>query len=122
MAYSKAGMASCSCSDTKPSTTMTASAIIIIFAAIAALQAVLAVEPNQVEARGRLDVVRLRVSQRELGLAERARADGRPTEAEAHLLRALEATPENGPVLRALSAIAVSGSRCWSASKRSNTA
>lgn len=74
-------------------------------AAMAALQAVLVVEPDQMEARSRLDVVRLRVSQRELGLAESARADGRPAEAEAHLTRALEATPENGPVLRALSAL-----------------
>lgn len=74
-------------------------------AAMSALQTALAVEPNQPDARARLDVVRLRVSQRELALAERARTNGQPAEAEQHLARALDATPENGPVLRALAGL-----------------
>jgi len=74
-------------------------------AALAALQALLVVEPSRADARSRLDAVRLRVSQTELALAERFRAAGQWDEAERHLDAALAATPENGPALRALATV-----------------
>lgn len=74
-------------------------------AAMAALYALLAVVPDHADARGRLDVVRLRVSQSELALAERFRAAGQLDDAERHLANALAATPENSPVLRALASV-----------------
>ena len=46
-------------------------------------------------------VVRLRVAKAELVLAERAKADGKFPEAAVHIERAMEATPQNGAVLRA---------------------
>lgn len=73
--------------------------------ALAALQALLAVDSGRIDARDRLDAVRLRVSQGELTLAERFRAAGQWDDAERHLTKALEATPENGPVLRALATV-----------------
>ena len=52
-------------------------------------------------------LVRLRVSQTELASADRARAAGQTAEAERHVARAREATPESSAVLRALSALAL---------------
>lgn len=77
-------------------------------AALAALQRLLAVDPTRAEARGRVDAVRLRVSQREVALAERFRTAGQWDEAERHLTAALAATPENGPAQRALAAVQLS--------------
>ena len=73
--------------------------------ALAALQALLAVDPNRSDAKGRLDVVRLRVSQVELAEAEKLRAAGQWDGAEAHLTQALAATPENGVALRTLAQV-----------------
>jgi tetratricopeptide (TPR) repeat protein len=69
--------------------------------ALKALTALVAADPARSDAAGRLEVVRLRVANAELALAERARADGKLAEAGLHLQRAMEATPENGAVLRA---------------------
>lgn len=70
--------------------------------ALTALQALFDADPSRTDVRGRLDVVKLRVSQSELAEAEKARAAGQRDVAEAHLQRALDATPENVAVLRAL--------------------
>lgn len=68
--------------------------------ALKALTALNAADPSRPDVAGRLEVVRLRVAQAELVLAERAKADGKLTEAALHIERAMEATPENGAVLR----------------------
>lgn len=73
--------------------------------ALGALKALLAADPSRTEARSRLDIVALRVSQNELAQAERLRSAGQLDEAERHLTSALTATPENGPVLRALATV-----------------
>lgn len=73
--------------------------------ALTALQALLAADPSRADVRGRLDVVRLRVAESELAQAEKARAAGQLDVAEAHLMRALDATPENVAVLRSLAAV-----------------
>lgn len=69
--------------------------------ALKALMALVAADPARPDAASRLEVVRLRVANAELALAERARADGKLTDASLHLQRAMDATPENGAVLRA---------------------
>ena len=68
-----------------------------------ALTALIAADPTRKDAVARLEVVRLRVAQAELVLSDRAKADGKFAEAELHLQRAMEATPENGAVFRASS-------------------
>ena len=73
--------------------------------ALKALTALAAADPSRTDAARRLDVVRLRVAQSELALAERAKSDGKMAEAALHLQRAMDATPENGAVLRALSSL-----------------
>jgi len=90
--------------------------------ALMALQALLAVDPNRGDARGRLDAVRLRVSQSELAQAEAFRAAGQWDEAERHLGRALEATPDSGPVLRALAAVQLARGALDSAEARARQA
>jgi tetratricopeptide (TPR) repeat protein len=75
--------------------------------ALTALRALLVVDPSRQDAKTRLEAVQLRVSQSELAMAERLRAGGQFAEAEAHLLSALDATPENGAVLRSLAAVAL---------------
>lgn len=75
--------------------------------ALDALHALLAVDPTRADAQSRVAVIGLRVSQAELTAAETARTAGRLDEAEARLLRALAATPENGAVLRALATVAL---------------
>jgi tetratricopeptide (TPR) repeat protein len=73
--------------------------------AFAALTKLVAADPSRTDASARLEVVRLRVAQAELDLATRARADNKLDEAALHLQRAMEATPQNGAVLRASSAL-----------------
>jgi tetratricopeptide (TPR) repeat protein len=69
--------------------------------ALEALTALAAADPSRNDVAQRLEVVRLRVAQAELALAERAQSDGKLAEAEIHIARAMAATPENGAVLRA---------------------
>jgi tetratricopeptide (TPR) repeat protein len=73
--------------------------------ALRALTALAAADPSRTDAASRLEVVRLRVANAELALAERARADGKLAEAGLHIQRAMDATPENGAVLRASAAL-----------------
>jgi tetratricopeptide (TPR) repeat protein len=73
--------------------------------ALKALTALAAADPSRSDVAPRLEVVRLRVAQAELALAERAKADGKLTEAQIHIARAMEATPQNGAVLRASSSL-----------------
>lgn len=82
--------------------------------ALKALMALVAADPPSSithDATARLAVVRLRVAQAELVLGERATADGKLAEAEVHLRRAMDATPENGAVLRASSLLELSMGR-----------
>ncbi len=73
--------------------------------ALKALTALAAADPSRTGVAARLDVVRLRVAQAELVLAERAKADGKLAEAQIHIARAMDATPHNGAVLRASSTL-----------------
>lgn len=73
--------------------------------ALKALTALAAAAPSRTDVAARLEVVRLRVAQAELVLADRAKADGKLAEAQLHLERAMAATPENGAVLRASSSL-----------------
>ncbi|MBP6716200.1 MAG: tetratricopeptide repeat protein, partial [Acidobacteria bacterium] len=75
--------------------------------ALDALQALLLVDPTRADARSRVEVVGLRVAQSELAAAEKLTAAGQFDEAEARLLHALQATPQNGAVLRALGMVAL---------------
>jgi len=69
--------------------------------ALKVLTALMAADPARADVTGRLEVVRLRVAQSELTLADRAKADGKLADAELHVQRAMDATPQNGAVLRA---------------------
>ena len=69
--------------------------------ALDALTKLVAAAPARADAAARLDVVRLRVANAELSLAERARLDGKFAEAAVHVQRAMDATPENGAAFRA---------------------
>lgn len=73
--------------------------------ALEALQALLTVDPARADARSRLEVVGLRVSQADLAAADKLQAAGQLDAAEARLLHALQATPQNGAVLRALASV-----------------
>ncbi|HEY4352822.1 MAG TPA: tetratricopeptide repeat protein, partial [Paraburkholderia sp.] len=74
-------------------------------ASLAALKALLAADPTRVDARARIDAVRMRASQSELAQAEKLRTSGQLDEAERHLNLAIEDIPENGPALRALAVV-----------------
>jgi tetratricopeptide (TPR) repeat protein len=69
--------------------------------ALKALTSLAAADPSRSDIAARLAVVKLRVANAELLLAERERADGKLNDAAIHIQRALELTPENGAVLRA---------------------
>jgi tetratricopeptide (TPR) repeat protein len=79
--------------------------------ALSALTKLIAADPSRTDAVARLQVVRLRVAQVELDLAERARADNKLEEAALHIQRAMDATPENTAVLRASSALELARGR-----------
>jgi hypothetical protein len=76
-------------------------------AAIAALQAVLTVDPANEAVRNRLDVVRFRQVQHEIDAARRAREAGRLDEAQATLESALAAMPPGAVILRELALVAM---------------
>jgi tetratricopeptide (TPR) repeat protein len=70
-----------------------------------ALEQLLKADPSREEARSRLDLIRLRVTQGQLTAASRARAAGRLDEAQAILERALQASPSSPVMLRELAAV-----------------
>jgi hypothetical protein len=76
-------------------------------AAIAALQAVLRVDPANDAARNRLDVVRFRQVQHEIDSARRSREAGRLDEAQATLDSALAAAPPGAVIFRELALVAM---------------
>ncbi len=70
-----------------------------------ALEQLLKVDPSREEARTRLDLIRLRITQAEVTAAARARAAGRLDEAQAILERALQASPSSPVMVRELAAV-----------------
>jgi tetratricopeptide (TPR) repeat protein len=73
--------------------------------AASALEQLLKVDPAREEARTRLDMIRLRVTQAQLTAASKARAAGRLDEAQAILEGALQASPSSPVMLRELAAV-----------------
>jgi len=76
-------------------------------AAVAALQAVLKVDPANDAVRNRLDVVRFRQVQHEIDAARRSREAGRLDEAQATLQSALAAAPPGAVIFRELALVAM---------------
>jgi tetratricopeptide (TPR) repeat protein len=74
---------------------------------VSALEQLLKVDPSREEARSRLDLIRLRVTQGQMTAASKARAAGRLDEAQAILERALQASPSSPVMVRELAAIEV---------------
>ncbi|HSL23354.1 MAG TPA: S-layer homology domain-containing protein [Vicinamibacterales bacterium] len=72
--------------------------------AIASFEAVLAANPSMTELRSRVDALRFRAMEDEIGAARRARDVGRFDEAAAAYERAISASPESGFLYRELAA------------------
>jgi tetratricopeptide (TPR) repeat protein len=77
-------------------------------ASASALEQLLAADPSREEARGRLELIRLRLVQGQLAAATKAKAAGHLDEAQATLERALEISPTSPVLLRELGSIEMS--------------
>jgi len=86
--------------------------------AIAALEAIVRIEPLREPARTRLEVLRVRRVQSEIDEGRRAREAGRVDEARTILERALVTTPDNAVVLRELALVDLAAGRLPSAEAR----
>jgi tetratricopeptide (TPR) repeat protein len=86
--------------------------------AIAALQAIVRIDPLREPARTRLEVLRVRRVQSGIDEGRRAREAGRLDEARTILERALVTTPDNAVVLRELALVDLAAGRLPSAESR----
>jgi tetratricopeptide (TPR) repeat protein len=91
-------------------------------AAIAALQAVLTIDPANETVRNRLDVVRFRQVQHVIDAARRAREAGRLDEAQATLESALAAMPPGAVIFRELALVALAKGDLATAESRARQA
>jgi tetratricopeptide (TPR) repeat protein len=73
--------------------------------ALAALEAVLAVDPNQVEVRRRVDVLKFRISEQEIAHARQAARSGRLDEAQQAYTAALAGSPDSPFLYRELAGV-----------------
>src|SRR5204863_5671663 len=73
--------------------------------ALTALEAVLAVDPSQVEIRRRVDVLKFRVSEQEIAHARQAARSGRLDEAAQAYANAIAGSPESPFLYRELAGV-----------------